>query len=138
VKVGKRKNAELIFDHGLLLSRKFFISDSEIVKKYQAKAKPKNKSPNRRNFVEMNKRVLKSPSSITLASRNMSPSGQSHPEIKLGNFVNINIHSEKKAKSNKFNNRITSAVVKRSRRVNSAFENPIRESSPIEKGKDMF
>ena len=138
VKIGKRKNAELIFDHGLLLSRKFFISDSEIVRKYQSKVKPKRKSPTRRNFIEMNKKVLKSPSSISLASRNMSPSGRSHPETKIGNFVNINVNSEKKTRSNKFSNRVTSAVVKRSRRVHSAFENPIRESSPIDKGNRGF
>lgn len=134
-KIGKLKNAELIFQHGLLLSKKFFISDAPITKKYKSKVAKKKRSPRPKNFVEMNKRVAKKPSSKSVLARNSSPSNpRQSPEP--NNFVNININHRNSSQVN-LRNRIASANPKKSRRVNSAFDNPLVPSTPPIQGNHL-
>ena len=83
----------------------------------------------------MNKRVAKKPSSKSVLARNSSPSNpRQSPES--NNFVNININHRNSSQVN-LRNRIASANPKKSRRVNSAFDNPLVPSTPPIQGKHL-
>lgn len=85
------------------------------------------RTPRLKNFVEMNKRSAKKPSSKSLLARNSSPPNPNRSP-QQNNFVNININHRNSSQGN-LRNRITSANPK-SRRVNSAFDNPLVPSTP--------
>jgi len=129
MKIGKKKNAELIFDHGLLLSRKFFISDEEIVKKYKSKAKKMQKSPGPKNFLQKNRELIKISTPRSTVTRKMSPSSSKSKPTKNNHFVDIRTGGVN-AKNTDRVGRVTSAVARRSRRVNSAFDTPAAIITP--------
>ena len=97
----------MIFNHGLLLSQKFFADNSPIMQKYRRKVKKKVKGP--KNFVEMNKKLTHSSSDRGFIMRRMTPNVNSiRKRSRMSAYVNINTPGpEKSHKSPKKNSKLS-------------------------------
>jgi len=123
VKIGKSKNAELIFQHGLLLSEKFFITNTAIAKKYKKKVKGKRKGDKKGNFIEKNIQnasspVIRHPGRKKLHSPRFMKSSKD-------NFMDIKTTEMNGTPRTGINVRINKP--KKNKRVKSAFGNPYKE-----------
>lgn len=128
MKIGKTKNAELIFQHGLLLSEKFFITDTSITKKYRKKVKAKGGSPRIKNFIDINKKKASQPVIRHPGSRNISPSRF----LKGTQAINSpNLNTEPSS----LNIRPQTAMSRMSKRVNSVIDSQFIAISSLDKGK---
>lgn len=78
----------MIFQHGLLLSQKFFADDSEVVIRYKHRV-ARRFVPKEKNFIKINIRSVQSLSTGRIVDRKMTPNPMSIRN-RASMFLNIN------------------------------------------------
>jgi len=124
----------LIFQHGLLLSEKFFITNTQIAKKYKAKATKNKRKSKKRNFLEKNIKnastpVIKNPGKKKFSSPAFLKKQQNN-YMKARLSGGLPNHGTPREMVN-----IRVGKPKKNKRVKSAFGNPYKEVPQMDKGK---
>ncbi|CAI2367192.1 unnamed protein product [Moneuplotes crassus] len=131
VKIGQSKDAEIIFNHGLLMSEKFFITNTLIAKKYKKRARLNNKNNKNKNFIQKNIKnaavpVSKSPVKPLQSSSSLRSTRSSNHLAQIKT-------TRKHQSPTKITSPLSSSKVKQNKRVKSAFENSLQEMILAEK-----